>query len=238
MVEPLLPLRVTGGSVRLRGKHIVGPVDLELSNDGFTIVMGPNGAGKTTLLRMIHGLARLSEGNIAWNIPLKEARMRQAFVSQTPAILRRTVVDNIAFPLQLRGKTRNSAREKAAAWAEKVGLGSALKRQAMVLSGGEKQKLAIGRALILEPDLLFLDEPTANLDGQSMQEIETILKDAQANGTRIIMATHNVGQARRLASDVMFIYRGLIHERQEASRFFEAPETEEARTFIRGDILQ
>ncbi len=238
MVTPLLPLTARGAGVRRRGRMLVGPVDLDIAGDGITIVMGPNGAGKTTLLRMLHGLARLGTGSIAWNVPLAQARTRQAFVFQTPVVLRRSVRDNIAFPLILRGEGRAQARARAEHWAKRVGLGDMAQRAAAVLSGGEKQKLALARALIFEPDLLFLDEPTANLDGRSMREIETILGEVTATGTRIVMATHNIGQARRLASDVVFLYRGRVHEQNRADAFFDRPQTAEAAAFIKGDIVE
>ncbi|MCG6903426.1 MAG: ATP-binding cassette domain-containing protein [Rhodobacter sp.] len=234
----ILPLDVRGATVRRRGRTIVGPVDLTLDGTGVTIVMGPNGAGKTTLLRMLHGLVRQRGGSIDWARPLAEAQAAQAFVFQTPVVLRRSVRDNIAFPLMLGGLARTQARERAEFWADRVGLAGALKQQAMDLSGGEKQKLALARALIREPQLLFLDEPTANLDGRSMREIEGILAQAQADGTRIVMATHNIGQARRMASDVIFLYRGRVHERNQASAFFAGPETGEAAAFIKGDIVE
>ncbi len=237
-MTPLLPLTVRGASVRRRGKRLIGPVDLDLGGEGITVVMGPNGAGKTTLLRMLHGLARLSEGKVTWNRPLAEAQTRQAFVFQTPVVLRRSVRDNIAFPLILRGEPRVRARARAENWVARVGLGEMAQRPAGVLSGGEKQKLALARALIFAPDILFLDEPTANLDGRSMREIETILRDTMAEGTRILMATHNIGQARRLASEVIFLYRGLVHERKTAEDFFAAPQTAEATAFIKGDIVE
>jgi len=238
MVTPLLPLTVRGAGVRRRGKQLVGPVNLDLTGNGITVVMGPNGAGKTTLLRMLHGLAQLSDGSSEWNVPLAEARTRQGFVFQTPMVLRRTVCDNIAFPLILRGQRRASAREAAKHWAERVGLSDMVQRPASVLSGGEKQKLALARALIFEPDILFLDEPTANLDGRSMREIETILGQVTETGTRIVMATHNIGQARRLASDVIFLYRGGVHEQNRAPEFFSSPRTPEAAAFIKGDIVE
>jgi len=237
-VNSILPLSVRGASVKRRGKTIVGPVDLDLAGQGMTIVMGPNGAGKTTLLRMLHGLARQSGGSMTWNQPLAQAQMRQAFVFQTPVVLRRSVRDNIAFPLILRGVARKQARTQADHWAARVGLAGMLRRPAAVLSGGETQKLALARALIREPELLFLDEPTANLDGRSMREIETILTEAMHEGTRIVMATHNIGQARRLASDVIFLYRGRVHERNQAVAFFDCPETTEAAAFINGDIVE
>ncbi len=238
MVAALLPLRVRGACVRIRGVDIIGPVDLDLDGTGLTVVMGPNGAGKTTLLRMLHGLARLSKGEINWGMPIEHAVPRQAFVFQTPVVLRRNVLDNIAFPLFLRGDNRRRARELAAEWAARVGIADLAGRQAVVLSTGEKQKLALARALIREPDILFLDEPTANLDGRSMREIEAILMAASAAGTRIMMATHNIGQAKRLADEVVFLYRGHVHERADVERFFNHPQSDEATAFINGDIVE
>ena len=238
MVTRILPVSVRSASVTRRGKTIVGPIDLDLGAEGMTILMGPNGAGKTTLLRMLHGLARLGAGRIDWAIPTPQAQVRQAFVFQSPVMLRRPVRENIAFPLILHGTRRAEAYEKAAHWADRVGLSEALRRPATVLSGGERQKLALARALIREPEVLFLDEPTANLDGRSTREIETILHQSLAEGTRIVMATHNIGQARRLASDVIFLYRGRVHETGRAAAFFDLPQTAEAAAFINGDIVE
>lgn len=238
MVNAILPLVVNGAKVRMRGKTIVGPIDLDLVDAGVTTVIGPNGAGKTTLLRMLHGLARLSGGSIDWAIPLHQAQTRQGFVFQAPIVLRRTVRDNIAFPLVLHGIVRKQTRDKADHWGRRVGLSDMLDRPAKVLSGGEKQKLALARALIRDPQVLFLDEPTANLDGRSMREIETILQTAAQEGTKIVIATHNMGQAKRLAQDVIFLYRGLVHERNRTAAFFAGPTTPEAAAFIKGDIVE
>ncbi len=237
-MSAILPLTVRGATLRRRGATLVGPVDLDIAGEGVTIVMGPNGAGKTSLLRLLHGLARPAAGRIDWACPPADALAAQAFVFQTPVVLRRNVRDNIAYPLILRGALKSEARRRAEGWAERVGLGEAVDRAAADLSGGEKQKLALARALIREPQLLFLDEPTANLDGRSMREIETILARTLAEGTRIMMATHNIGQARRLASEVIFLYRGRVHERNRAGAFFAGPETPEAQAFIKGDIVE
>ena len=234
----LFPLTVAGATSRRAGHQLVGPVDLTLGGEGVTVVIGPNGSGKTTLLRLLHGAARLSSGRLEWACSTEEARRRQAFVFQQPVMMRRSVLDNIAYPLTVRGMKRAAARAQARVWGERVGLGEMLDRAAPVLSGGERQKLAIARALIAEPELVFLDEPCAALDGRAMREIEEILGAARANGTRLILSTHDMGQARRLADEVVFLLKGRVHERAPADKFFNQPETPQARAFLRGDIVE
>jgi tungstate transport system ATP-binding protein len=238
MVGPILPLRLTDAVVRKHGKTIVGPVSTEIGPEGFTVVMGPNGAGKTTFLRLMHGLETPREGSVEWQGPPTVVRTRQVLVFQTPIVMRRSVLANISYPLVVRGSARSAALEKATLWGEKIGLKAVLNAHAQVLSGGEKQKLAIARALITEPEVLFLDEPTTNLDGSSTREIEAILRDAFDGGTRIIMATHDIGQAKRLATDIMFLYRSRLHEVSPVDTFFDAPKTDEARAFLNGDIVE
>ena len=238
MVKSILPLRLQSAMVHRRKVRLVGPIDLSIDGRGLTIVMGPNGAGKTSLLRLMHGLERASKGSVDWSVPESEARRSQSYVFQTPTMMRRNVVDSVAYPLQIRGTRTVDAREKAHGWVKRVGIGHAAELPARVLSGGEKQKLALARALITEPEILFLDEPCANLDGPATRDIEAILKEARESGTRIIMATHDFGQARRLADDVLFILNGEIHEASDAEIFFETPQTEMALAFLRGDILE
>lgn len=237
MVASILPLEVRDVVLKRRGRRILGPVSLTLEGEGFTIVMGPNGSGKTSLLRAMHGLERLSGGSIRWSAPIEETRARQAFVFQSPILLRRSVVDNIAYPLVLDGVARKAARAMAAGLGEEVGLGGLLDQSALDLSGGERQKLALARALIRKPEVLFLDEPCANLDPRSMREIEAILQATRAAGTRIVMSTHDAGQARRLASDILFLHDGRIVESGPRDDFFSTPRTPEARAHINGDLL-
>lgn len=236
-MSDLFPLMVADAQVRRRGKVLVGPIDLTLEAGGVTIVVGPNGSGKTSLLKMLHGIARLNRGRIDWTCGTEEAQRRQAFVFQTPVMLRRTVLENLIYPLRLLNVPKADARTQAKTWAKRIGLAEAEGRQATVLSGGERQKLALARALIRKPDLLFLDEPCASLDGRAMREIEAILQDAVATGTRIIMSTHDMGQARRLANEVLFILHGKVHEFGPADRFFDQPETPQAQAFLNGDIV-
>lgn len=238
MVTSILPLQASGVVVKRRGQVLLGPVDLTVSAQGCTIIMGPNGAGKTKLLRALHGIEKLAEGSVTWQVPVADAQERQAFVFQAPIMLRRSVQDNLAYPLRLKGLGKREASARAAEWAGKVGLGDALARAAPRLSGGEKQKLALARALIRKPDVVFLDEPCANLDGRATREIEVLLKEAQAQGTRIVMATHDVGQARRLADEVVFVMHGQIIEQGPAQPFFAKPQTREAIAHLQGDIVE
>ena len=200
MVSSILPLEIKNAVVKKREKIIVGPVTAKVGVKGFTIVLGPNGSGKTSLLRLMHGMERPGNGTVTWQCEDADARTRQAFVFQTPIVMRRTVVDNIAYPLLIKGHPKARALEDATEAARAIGLERLLHLDGNYLSGGEKQKLAIARALITGPEVLYLDEPTSNLDGGAMKEIEAALIRAFKDGTRIIMATHDLGQARRLAS--------------------------------------
>jgi tungstate transport system ATP-binding protein len=233
----ILPLTLREITVKRRGKHILGPVSLTLQGKGISVVVGPNGSGKTTLLRAMHGLDRISADHKAWAVSDAQAHAAQSFVFQAPIMMRRTVRDNIAYPLVLRGVNRRDARAAADVWAARVGLGSAVLRAATVLSGGEKQKLALARALVTAPQVLFLDEPCANLDGHATQEIEAILHAACAEGTRIVMSTHDLGQARRLADEVLFVHAGQVVEILPAAAFFAGPASAQAAAFLNGDLV-
>jgi len=234
----MLPMIAHAAVVREHGRTLAGPVNLTLEGKGVTIVIGPNGSGKTMLLRMLHGLERLGAGSVLWNCAKEEARRRQAFVFQTPVMMHRSVRDNIAYALTTGRTTPGQARARAEEWAERIGLGEVLNRRATTLSGGERQKLAIARALIREPEVLFLDEPSASLDGRVTREIEAILADAVRNGTRLIMSTHDMGQAHRMAGETVFMLGGRVHEVGPASAFFRQPRTVQARAFLRGDIVE
>lgn len=234
----LFPLTVRGAQTSRRGKVLVGPVDLDLGGAGITVVIGPNGSGKTTLLRLLHGAARLTAGTIEWACDMDHARTQQGFVFQRPVMLRRTVLDNLMYPLRMRGVAKAAAQEQAEEWAVRVGLGDMPDRMATNLSGGEQQKLALARAMITGPQALFLDEPTAALDGRATREVEAVLRAARASGTRLILSTHDMGQAKRLADEMVFLLHGKVMEHSPARAFFDAPKSTQARAFLRGDIVE
>ncbi len=236
MVNSILPLQVDAISLRRGGRSILGPVSWVLAATGITVVMGPNGSGKTSFLRAMHGLERINQGSLRWAAPMDIVRAKQSFVFQAPILMRRTVVECIAYPLLLDNIPRAQARAQASDAATKVGLGALLNQPARVLSGGEKQKLALARALIRAPEVLFLDEPCANLDGRSTRDIEAILADARDAGTRIVMSTHNLGQARRLADEIVFLYNGQLVEAGPSS-ILETPAAPELAAYLNGDLL-
>jgi len=235
-VAPILPGEAHGLVLEVDGTRLIDGVDLRLATPGVTVIMGPNGAGKSLLLRLLHGMMPPTEGRITWGgAPLTDAvRARQAMVFQRPVLLRRSVAANIDFVLKLRG---DAAADRRDALLDHVGLGDHAAQPARLLSGGEQQRLALARALAIEPEVLFLDEPTASLDPASMQRIEQIVGTASLSGTKVVFVTHERSQARRLADDVVFIHRGRVLEHTAADRFFDRPESDAARDYLSGRIL-
>jgi tungstate transport system ATP-binding protein len=205
---------------------IIDSATLELSAQR-NVVLGPNGAGKSTLLRLIHGLLHPSSGRIRWSKP-----MSQAMVFQRPVMLRTTALANVEYGLKLKGHAGPERRRRAAESLARVGLEHIASRPARLLSGGEQQRVALARAWALEPELLILDEPTASLDPASSREVERIINEIAASGTRILMTTHNLGQAKRIAEEIVFIDRGRIVEQTAVEQFFTLPRTEAAQRFL------
>lgn len=229
-----LPLILEAAVVRRDDRRVFGPVDFTLGGRGVTVLLGPNGAGKTTFLRLMFGLETPDEGRVQRTALGPGA---QSFVFQRPTLLRRSVLANAVYPLEILGQGGAEADAKARARLGALALGDKLNQTAASLSGGEAQKLALARAMITDPGLLLLDEATANLDGQATREIEAALSDAATRGTRVVLATHDLGQARRMADDVVFMARGQIVEHQTTAAFFKGPETADARAYLNGEIV-
>lgn len=236
----LLPLLLKDVGYDINGQTLIGNITLAFEAGPPTLVLGPNGAGKSLLLRLCHGLIRPTQGQVIWQGPAAQnpqsLRFEQAMVFQKPVLLRRTVLANMEFPLKLRGLDATSRRTKAMTVLERVGLAALAERPARVLSGGEQQRLALARAWALEPQILFLDEPSAALDPGATRQLEGIIETIAQSGTKIVMTTHDLGQARRLASDIIFLHRGSVTERTPATEFFNMPCSDAARAFLQGDL--
>lgn len=231
---PILPLAVRDLVLRFGAITVLDGVSLDLGASGCTMIMGPNGSGKSLLLKLLHGLTQPTEGQILWGRhAATEATARQALVFQKPVLLRRSVAANIDFVLKARGKDR--ARRDALL--DHVGLAHKADQPARLLSGGEAQRLALARALATDPEVMFLDEPTASLDPASVLAIERIVSDARDRGMRIIFVTHDMGQARRMADDVVFLHRGRVAEHSPATEFFPEPRCTAARDYLNGRIV-
>ena len=237
MADSLLPLSLEKVSFAAGGRAILSDVDLVLDAGPRTIVLGPNGAGKSVLVRICHGLLAPTQGVVRWAHPeIPGEPRRQAMVFQRPVLLRRSALGNLLFALGVSRVPHAERAARARSALASVGLGEYADQPARVLSGGEQQRLALARAWMLRPEVLFLDEPTANLDPSATREIESIIGSIHASGTKIVMITHNLGQARRLADEIVFIDRGRIAERASVDRFFQQPATREADTFLKGEL--
>ena len=233
----ILPLALEDLSFVAGGRTIIEPLRLAIEAGPSTIILGANGAGKSVLMRLMHGLIAPSSGTIRWSDPDPQwLRRKQAMVFQRPVMLRRSALANITYALELARVPRTEREALAFEALESVGLPHLAHRPARVLSGGEQQRLALARAWALHPEVLFLDEPTASLDPGATREIETVIKAFDAAGTKIIMATQNLGQTRRVGDEVLFLHEGRLAERAPVADFFARPATIEAADFIKGEI--
>jgi tungstate transport system ATP-binding protein len=232
--DTILPLRAEGLGFSAGGIGILSDVSLTIETGAPSIIIGPNGAGKSVLLRLLHGLLTPSAGRVLWT---GDATRRQAMVFQRPVLLRRSVLANAVYPLKLAGITAAEREARARAALEMVGLAALADRPARTLSGGEQQRLALARAAALSPEVLFLDEPCASLDPTSTRAVEEIVAQLVARGTKIVMTTHDLGQARRLAGEVLFLNRGRLCEQTPAEAFFNQPATRDAAAFLRGELV-
>jgi len=234
-----LPVEVRQTSYRVDGKTLLDRVDVSLSGGARTVILGPNGAGKSLFLRLCHGLIRPTSGSVVWggNKDPEAARLLQAMVFQKPVLLRRSAWANIAYVLRRTPLSHGERRKRIADALALAGLAGLADRPARVLSGGEQQRLALARAWASEPQILFLDEPTASLDPAATRAVEALIEAIHRSGVKIVMTTHDLGQARRLADEILFMHKGRVLERGSADDVFEHPQTAEAAAFIKGELL-
>lgn len=237
-VADCLPLKVQGLGLTIGHRTLLDQISFRLDRRNTTILLGPNGAGKTLLLRICHGLMRPSRGSLEWgNLPMQQARSRQAFVFQKPVMLRRSTYANIDYALKLHKIPRAERERRVIEVLDRTDLISLKDQPARVLSGGEQQRLAIARALALRPEVLLLDEPSSHLDPSAVHAIEELLRSVRQSGVKLIMTTHDLAQARRLADEVLFMHRGRLLEQSPADRFFDSPSSAAARAYVSGELL-
>ncbi len=235
MDEPrALPLEAEDLAVTAGGREILSGVTFRLEPGLRTVVLGANGAGKTTLLRALHGLAPLARGRLTWGGGRRPPDA-DAMVFQRPVLLRRDALANVEYALAVRGVEPRQRRARAREALERVGLAAIGERSARVLSGGEQQRLALARAWAVRPRILYLDEPTASLDPAAAAEIEREIQEIHRAGTRIVMTTHRLGLARRVADEILFLHAGRLVEQTGADRFFESPRSPQAAQFLKGE---
>lgn len=236
IAPPLLDAR--GLVYSVGGQRLVDGLDLRIAPARRTVIMGANGAGKSLTLRLLHGLIQPDSGQVIWQGRAldRAARDRQAMVFQRPVLLRRSVVANLRFALKARGIGGTEARTRVEDALALARLTDVAHRPARVLSGGEQQRLAIARALACRPDVLFLDEPTASLDPASTAEVERLILAAHADGVSVVMVTHDLGQARRVAEDVIFLHAGRVAETGPAAQVLNQPKSAAAQAWLDGRL--
>lgn len=240
-----LPCQVQGLCFDADGRRLIKDVSFTLSAGPRSVLLGPNGAGKSLLLRLLHGLLQPAEGRVLWRgqgsgssgTRSSGPHRRHAMVFQRPVMLQRSAAANVDFGLALAGIGGSERRRRRDEALERTGLGDFGKRQARVLSVGQQQRLALARAWALKPEVIFLDEPTASLDPAATRNVEAVIQAMHDAGTKIVMTTHDLGQARRMADEIMFMQRGRLVEQAAADSFFVDQQNEAARAFLSGELM-
>jgi tungstate transport system ATP-binding protein len=231
----MFPLHIAALRFAPEGRVVLDDLDLVLSGEGITVILGPNGTGKTVLLRLLAGLLPKHGGTIVWGAAAQPAE-RLAMVFQQPMLLRLSVFANVEFALRPQAMTPAERRARTTEVLERVGLAYRARDSARLLSGGERQRLALARAWAMRPRLLLLDEPTASLDPTATEAVERIIREIRTEGAKVLMTTHNLGQATRLADDIVFLAAGRVQEHEAAQRFFAHPRSPAARAFMQGEL--
>jgi tungstate transport system ATP-binding protein len=217
------------------GRALLCDLSLTVMPGPPTILIGPNGSGKTTLLKLAMGLLPPTTGRIEDGIGDGAKPPVKSIMFQKPVMLRRSVAANVAFALTAAG--RDASAGAVTHLLAQVGLASLGERPARKISGGEQQRLSLARALARSPGILLLDEPTASLDPASTKAVEDIVAQVAMRGVKVVMATHDLGQARRLAGDIVFLANGRLVEHAPAARFFQHPANAASRRFLAGELV-
>ena len=231
----MFPIVVKNLSLEINKKILLNNLTCELTSHGITVIMGPNGAGKSLFVRCLHGLSKPTDGSIRYgNVAVGAVtRGRQSMVFQSPKLLRRSVIENLRFVANLNKKNN----QNLTGLLKETDLSLLKDQQVSTLSGGEKQRLSLTRALVSNPEILFLDEATSSLDPRSVSIIESLLKEKKLKNLKIILITHDINQAKRIADDIIFMNNGKISETGLANDFFLNPQSQEAKAFLKGDLI-
>jgi tungstate transport system ATP-binding protein len=232
-----LPIAFNDVSIHAGAVTILDAVTLSINAGGPTVLIGPNGSGKTTLLRTAMGLIAPISGHIAWGGRELAPPTRRAIVFQRPTMLRRSAAANIRYAMKAAKIPRGEHDARVAELLSLIGLKDFADRPARRMSGGEQQRLALARALACDPAVLFLDEPTASLDPAATKAMEDVVRAVAARGIKVVMSTHDLGGAKRVAGEIVLMHRGRVLEHTAAETFFSAPKTDEARRFVAGELL-
>ena len=230
-MRSLLPLKIQNLSYTIKSETLLNNIEAQVSHPGVSMIMGHNGAGKSLLLKCLHGLLTPSDGKATWadnDASQISTRQQQAMVFQKPLMLNRSVAGNINYVLKRRGKSKNLCD----GYLTTANLKDKRNQTARTLSGGEQQRLAIARALATDPCVLLLDEPTANLDPEATRQIESQIIDANRQSIKVVMVTHDIAQARRLADEILFLHAGRLAEHTTAAHFFNQPQSKQAADFL------
>ncbi len=235
----MLPIAGKGLIIRRGGRTLLNVSEISLDNQGLIAVVGPNGAGKSLLLKSLAGVISPDRGSITWDGqgPSRAGYRRLSLVLQAPVLLRRSALANVTYALKAAGFNDTDARKAASEALENAGLSEIAETPARLLSGGEKQRLALARALAIEPEIVLLDEPVANLDPASTLAIEKMIAVARDKRVAVVLVTHDLAQARRLADEIIFMNKGQIIERGKAAAFFKQQQSQAAAAFVRGEIV-
>ncbi len=232
MSAPLLVL--AGASVRFGAVDALRDVSLRLHRGERLALVGANGSGKTTLLRLLHGLVPCSSGSRV--LAADASPPVAAMLFQRPFVLSLSVRQNLGVALWLRGVPRAERGARADGALRRVGLEGLARRPARDLSGGQQQRLALARAWALRPDLLLLDEPTASLDPSAKREVESLIEAIADDGVSLVMSTHNLGQAKRLAQRVVYLEAGRVVVDLPVNEFFNSRLPPVAAQFLKGEL--
>lgn len=231
------PLRMENVSYSINEATLIRNLDLEINSDGTSIILGHNGAGKSLLLKLFHGVIKPNHGKVTWNSQHPNIyQYWRTFLLQRPTFFNQSIEYNIEFVLRIAGIDKNQHKKRCEQALEVCGLTHLRQRNTRSLSGGELQKVSLARAWVLEPSVILLDEPTVALDPPSVISFESIIQQFVNSGSKIIMTTHDLSQAERLANEIIFIDKGTLIEQSDALNFFAGPSSNQAQKFVSGEL--